>query len=80
MLDSDIVKKSSLFTQRGSSLVEYAVLLAFIAVLAVVFSPEHLPKYASEDGSELTGENLSTTIYFIFLKIKVLLMQAVNSL
>lgn len=80
MLDSNVVRKIFLFTQRGSSLVEYAVLLAFIAVLAVVFSPEHLPKYAGKDSSELTGENLSTTIYFIFLKVKVLLMHAVNSL
>ena len=80
MLDSIITKRCSLFKQRGSSLVEYAILLAFIAVVAVSLSPEHLPKYVSDESSELTGENLSTTIFFIFLKIKVLLMRVVNSL
>ena len=78
MLDSITILKNRCFTQRGSSLVEYAVLLAFIAILAVLFSPEHLPKYVSEDSSELTGENLSTTIYFIFVKVQVILTRLAN--
>lgn len=78
MLDSITILKNRYFTQRGSSLVEYAVLLAFIAILAVLFSPEHLPKYVSEDSSELTGENLSTTIYFIFVKVQVILTRLAN--
>lgn len=80
MLDFQKSKIGKLLDEKGSAMVEYAILLAFIAVVAVLLSPEHLPKYVSEESSELTGENLSTTIFFIFLKIKILLMRAVNSL
>ena len=77
MLFSNGLLKQKGFIQRGSSLVEYAILLAFVAVLAVLFSPEHLPDYG-EDGKSFVGKNISTSLYFIFLKIQVMFMHALN--
>lgn len=79
MLNSIRIIKRIAVSERGSSLIEYSILLTFVAVLAVLFSPEHLPEY-TEDGKGFTGQNISTTIYFIILKIKVILMHAFNSL
>lgn len=79
MLDFQQSKIGRLFDEKGSAMVEYAILLAFVAVLAVLLSPEHLPEY-TEDGKGLVGKNLSTSIFFILLKVKVLFMHALNSL
>ena len=53
--------------QSGSALVEYVVLLAFVAVIAVLFSPSL--DIGMDDDGVFFGKNIFTHIQLIYLNL-----------
>lgn len=63
---------------RGSALVEYAILLAFVAVVAVFFTPVFDFIYL-ENGNWF-GQNIYTHIHLIILKVWDVMMGLDNAI
>ena len=77
MLDS--LKIKTLRCERGSSLVEYAILLAFIAVVAIGLSPEWDQDFDASINNEFKPNNIATGVRWILFKIYGLLGYAGNT-
>ena len=63
---------------RGSALIEYAVILAFVVVLAVLFSTEFVPEIPEDDWKNMVGKNMYTDISIIISKVWRLLYTALD--
>ena len=62
MLDFQQSKIGKLFDEKGSAMVEYAILLAFIAVIAVGFATEFLMDEEAWQNNQAKPLNLATAI------------------
>ena len=73
MLDSLMVKARFLLNKSGAALVEYAVLLAFIAVLAVCFATEWDEDYEAFSRNEFKPNNIATGVQRVLYNIRYFL-------
>ena len=74
MLDFLKAKIGELFDEKGSSMVEYAILLAFIAVVAVAFATEFVMDEEAWQNNQAKPGNLATAIRWIIYNLRNMLV------
>ena len=80
MLDFQKSKIGELFDEKGSAMVEYAILLAFIAVVAVGFATEFLMDEEAWQNNQAKPLNLATAIRWIVYDLRNLFVVITNML
>lgn len=80
MLDFQKSKIGKLFNEKGSAMVGYAILLAFIAVVAVVFATEFVMDEDAWQNNQAKPGNLATAIRWIVYEIRNVFVVITNML
>ena len=80
MLDFQKSKIGELFDENGSAMVEYAILLAFIAVVAVGFATEFVMDEEAWQNNQAKPLNLATAIRWIVYDLRNLFVVITNML
>ena len=80
MLDFQKSKIGELFDEKGSAMVEYAILLAFIAVVAVGFATEFVMDEEAWQNNQAKPLNLATAIRWIVYDLRNLFVVITNML
>ena len=80
MLDFQKAKIGKLFNEVGSAMVEYAVLLAFIAVIAVAFATEFVMDEEAWQNNQAKPGNLASAVRWILYDIRNLFVVVQNML
>ena len=80
MLDFQKSKIGELFDEKGSAMVEYAILLAFIAVVAVGFATEFVMDEEAWQNNQAKPDNLATAIRWIVYEIRNVFVVITNML
>ena len=80
MLDFQQTKFGELFNEKGSAMVEYAILLAFIAVVAVGFATEFVMDEEAWQNNQAKPLNLATAIRWIVYDLRNLFVVITNML
>ena len=80
MLDFQQTKIGRLFNDKGSAMVEYAILLAFIAIIAVSFATEFLMDEEAWGNAQAKPLNLATAIRWIVYEIRNVFVVITNML
>lgn len=81
MLDFQQTIISKLFDEKkGSAMVEYAILLAFIAVIAVGFATEFLMDEEAWQNNQAKPGNLATAVRWIMYDLRNLFVVITNML
>ena len=80
MLDFQKSKIGELFDEQGSAMVEYAILLAFIAVVAVGFATEFVMDEEAWQNNQAKPLNLATAIRWIVYDLRNLFVVITNML
>lgn len=80
MLDFQKSKIGKLFDEKGSAMVEYAILLAFIAVIAVAFATEFVMDEEAWQNNQAKPGNLATAIRWIVYEIRNVFVVITNML
>ena len=80
MLDFQKSKIGQLFDEKGSAMVEYAILLAFIAVVAVGFATEFVMDEEAWQNNQAKPLNLATAIRWIVYDLRNLFVVITNML
>ena len=80
MLDFQKAKIGKLFDEKGSAMVEYAILLAFIAVVAVGFATEFVMDEEAWQNNQAKPDNLATAIRWIVYEIRNVFVVITNML
>ena len=71
MLDFQQTKISKLFDEKkGSAMMEYAILLAFIAIIAVVFATEFVMDEEAWQNNQAKPGNLATSVRWIIYDLR----------
>ena len=74
MLDFQQSKIGKLFDEKGSAMVEYAILLAFIAVIAVGFATEFVMDEEAWQNNQAKPGNLASAVRWIVYEIRNMLV------
>lgn len=80
MLDFQKSKIGKLLDEKGSALVEYAILLAFIAVVAVAFATEFVMDEEAWQNNQAKPGNLASAVRWIVYDIRNLFVVVQNML
>ena len=80
MLDFQKSKIGKLLDEKGSAMVEYAILLAFIAVVAVAFATEFVMDEEAWQNNQAKPLNLATAIRWIVYDLRNLFVVITNML
>ena len=80
MLDFQKSKIGKLFDENGSAMVEYAILLAFIAVVAVGFATEFVMDEEAWQNNQAKPGNLATAVRWIMYDLRNLFVVITNML
>ena len=80
MLDFQKSKIGKLLDEKGSAMVEYAVLLAFVAVVAVGFATEFMMDEEAWQNNQAKPLNLATAIRWIVYDLRNLFVVITNML
>lgn len=80
MLDFQKSKIGELFDEKGSAMVEYAILLAFIAVVAVGFATEFVMDEEAWQNNQAKPGNLATAVRWIMYDLRNLFVVITNML
>lgn len=80
MLDFQKSKIGELFDENGSAMVEYAILLAFIAVVAVGFATEFVMDEEAWQNNQAKPGNLATAVRWIMYDLRNLFVVITNML
>lgn len=80
MLDFQKSKIGKLLDEKGSAMVEYAILLAFIAVVAVGFATEFLMDEEAWQNNQAKPGNLATAVRWIMYDLRNLFVVITNML
>ncbi|MDO5786485.1 MAG: hypothetical protein Q4P09_02045 [Phascolarctobacterium sp.] len=80
MLDFQQTKIGKLLDEKGSAMVEYAILLAFIAVVAVAFATEFLMDEEAWQNNQAKPGNLASAVRWIIYDIRNLFVVITNML
>ena len=80
MLDFQKSKIGKLLDEKGSAMVEYAILLAFIAVVAVAFATEFVMDEEAWQNNQAKPGNLATAIRWIAYEIRNVFVVITNML
>ena len=80
MLDFQKSKIGKLLDEKGSAMVEYAILLAFIAVVAVAFATEFVMDEEAWQNNQAKPDNLATAIRWIVYEIRNVFVVITNML
>ena len=80
MLDFQQAKIGKLFDEKDSAMVEYAVLLAFIAVIAVAFATEFVMDEEAWQNNQAKPGNLASAVRWIVYNIRNLFVVLRNML
>ena len=80
MLDFQKSKIGELFNEKGSAMVEYAILLAFIAVVAVGFATEFVMDEEAWQNNQAKPLNLATAVRWIMYDLRNLFVVITNML
>ena len=80
MLDFQQSKIGKLFDEKGSAMVEYAILLAFIAVIAVGFATEFVMDEEAWQNNQAKPGNLASAVRWIIYDIRNLFVVITNML
>ena len=80
MLDFQQSKIGKLFNEKGSAMVEYAILLAFIAVIAVGFATEFVMDEEAWQNNQAKPGNLATAVRWIMYDLRNLFVVITNML
>ena len=80
MLDFQKSKIGELFDEQGSAMVEYAILLAFIAVVAVGFATEFVMDEEAWQNNQAKPGNLATAVRWIMYDLRNLFVVITNML
>ena len=80
MLDFQKSKIGELFDEKGSAMVEYAILLAFIAVVAVGFATEFMMDEEAWQNNQAKPGNLATAVRWIMYDLRNLFVVITNML
>lgn len=70
MLDFQKSKIGKLFDEKGSAMVEYAILLAFIAVVAVAFATEFVMDEEAWQNNQAKPGNIATAVRWIIYNFR----------
>ena len=80
MLDFQESKISKQLYEKGSALVEYAILLAFIAVIEVGFATEFVMDEEAWQNNQAKPGNLATAVRWIMYDLRNLFVVITNML
>ena len=80
MLDFQKSKIGELFDEKGSAMVEYAILLAFIAIIAVSFATEFVMDEEAWQNNQAKPGNLATAVRWIMYDLRNLFVVITNML
>ena len=80
MLDFQKSKIGKLLDEKGSAMVEYAILLAFIAIIAVGFATEFVMDEEAWQNNQAKPLNLATAIRWIVYDLRNLFVVITNML
>ena len=80
MLDFQQSKIGKLFNEKGSAMVEYAILLAFIAVIAVALATEFVMDEEAWQNNQAKPGNLASAVRWIVYDIRNLFVVVQNML
>lgn len=80
MLDFQKSKIGKLLNEKGSAMVEYAILLAFIAVIAVAFATEFVMDEKAWQNNQAKPGNLASAVRWIVYDIRNLFVVVQNML
>ena len=80
MLDFQKSKIGKLLDEKGSAMVEYAILLAFIAIIAVYFATEFVMDEEAWQNNQAKPLNLATAIRWIVYDLRNLFVVITNML
>lgn len=80
MLDFQESKIGKLLDEKGSAMVEYAILLAFIAVIAVGFATEFVMDEEAWQNNQAKPGNLATAVRWIMYDLRNLFVVITNML
>ena len=80
MLDFQQAKIGKLFDEKDSAMVEYAVLLAFIAVIAVGFATEFVMDEEAWQNNQVKPGNLASAVRCIIYDLRNLFVVITNTL
>ena len=80
MLDFQQTKFGELSDEKGSAMVEYAILLAFIAVVAVGFATEFVMDEEAWQNNQAKPGNLATAVRWIMYDLRNLFVVITNML
>lgn len=80
MLNSKKLRIKNFFDENGAALIEYAVLLAFIAVIAVAFATDWNEDYDAFLSGSFKANNLATAVRKIIFNVYYLLTLARNTM
>ena len=80
MLDFQESKIGKLLDEKGSAMVEYAILLAFIAVVAVAFATEFVMDEEAWQNNQAKPGNLATAVRWIMYDLRNLFVVITNML
>ena len=81
MLDFQQAKISKLFDEKkGSAMMEYAILLAFVAIIAVVFATEFVMDEEAWQNNQAKPGNLATAVRWIMYDLRNLFVVITNML
>ena len=74
MLDFQQTKFGELSDEKGSAMVEYAVLLAFVVIIAAVFSTEFLMDEEAWQNNQAKPGNLATAVRWMIYNLRNMLI------
>lgn len=80
MLDFQKSKIGKLLDEKGSAMVEYAILLAFIAIIAVGFANEFVMDEEAWQNNQAKPGNLATAVRWIMYDLRNLFVVITNML
>ena len=80
MLDFQQTKFGELSDEKGSAMVEYAILLAFIAIIAVSFATEFVMDEEAWQNNQAKPGNLATAVRWIMYALRNLFVVITNML
>ena len=80
MLDFQESKIGKLLDEKGSAMVEYAILLAFIAIIAVGFATEFVMDEEAWQNNQAKPGNLATAVRWIMYDLRNLFVVITNML
>lgn len=80
MLDFQKSKIGKLLDEKGSAMVEYAILLAFIAIIAVGFATEFVMDEEAWQNNQAKPGNLATAVRWIMYDLRNLFVVITNML